>query len=411
MRPPDSREANSGRMQEPRRHGRAATGYPSRMRSPEDELRLLLRPAGGGVHLVSTGRAEQLAMQRALYGVDDEAGVQRAFVAQLAAISSAKVLVLGVPSDVGAGFRRGANLGPQALRSALLADDREWRERQQARGVVDIGDVFVVPQLLSDDLLAPEAKARIQRALYPGETDPSDLPVSPLTIAERALDLALALNPSAQLFVIGGDHSTAWPAVAALARARVERLGAPAMAIVQPDAHTDLLPDRLGIPICFATWSYHANELIGRQGRLVQVGTRASRFGREHWESSLDVRQFWAAECRARPAEALAELIAHVDARGLPVYFSNDIDGTDAEHADATGTPEAAGLEPDFVVELIRRLGAGVGLVGGDIMEVAPPLGPDNGARTVALAARYTRETLDQLVASGDRVRATLPAA
>src|SRR6188472_686927 len=79
---------------------------------------------------------------------------------------------------------------------------------------------------------------------------------------------------------------------AALARARTRRLGAPQLSIVQPDAHTDLLPDRLGIPICFATWSYHANELIGRQGRMVQVGTRASRFPREYWESRLDVRQF-----------------------------------------------------------------------------------------------------------------------
>ncbi len=367
-------------------------------RPPEEELALLLRPAGGGLHLVSTGRAEQLAMQRALYGVDDEAAVNAAFRSNLTAIAAAKVIMLGVPSDVGAGFRRGANLGPQAVRAALLADDPDWRTAQQARGVLDIGDVFVVPQLLSDDLVAPEARLRIQQAIYPDEADAHDLPVSPLSIAERACDLILAINPTVKLFIIGGDHSTAWPAVAALAHSRARRLGAPTMAIVQPDAHTDLLPHRLGIPICFATWSYHANDLIGRQGRLVQVGTRASRFPRAHWESTLDVRQFWAAECLARPAAALDELIAHVEARGLPVYFSNDIDGTDAEHADATGTPEPAGLEPEFLLELIRRLGAGVGLIGGDIMEVAPPLGPDNGARTVALAARYTRETLDQLV-------------
>lgn len=379
-------------------------------RDPLAELRLLLRPAGGGLHLVSTGRAEQLAMQRELYGVADEAAVQAAFDRQLHAIAGARVIILGVPSDVGAGFRRGANLGPMAVRSALLAADPDWREAQKRRGVVDIGDVFVVPQLLGDDLVAADARARIQRAIYPDEADPGDLPVAPLTMAERALDLVFAHNPEVRIFVIGGDHSTAWPAVAALARARARRLGEPRLAIVQPDAHTDLLPHRLGIPICFATWSYHANDLIGRQGRLVQVGTRASRFPREHWESTLDVRQFWAAECRARPARALDELIAHVEARGLPVYFSNDIDGTDDHYADATGTPEPDGLDPEFLVELIRRLGAGVGLVGGDIMEVAPPLGPEGGARTVALAARYTRETLDQLVAAAVRSSATLPA-
>jgi arginase family enzyme len=364
-----------------------------------DELRLLLRPAGGGVHLVSTGRAEQLALQRQLYGVDAADDVDAAFVADLAAIADARVVILGVPSDIGAGFRRGANLGPQAVRSALLADEPDWRDQQRARGVIDIGDVFVVPQLLSDDLLAPAAREAVQRALYPGESAGAraDLPVSPLSIAERALDLVFYLNPTVKLFVIGGDHSTAWPAVAALVRARTRRLGAPVLSIVQPDAHTDLLPERLGIPICFATWSYHANELIGRQRRLVQVGTRASRFPREHWESTLDVRQFWADECRRDPQAALTALVDHVAGLGLPVYFSNDIDGTDEEFADATGTPEPAGLDPEFVVTLIRRLGERAGLVGGDIMEVAPPLGPDNGARTVALAARYTRETLDQL--------------
>lgn len=376
-----------------------------------DELRLYLRPAGGGVHLVSTGRAEQLALQRGLYGLRadaPDAEIEAAFVADLAAIADARVIVLGIPSDVGAGFRRGANLGPRAIRGALVAHDPEWRVRQRARGVVDIGDVFVVPQLLSDDLLAPHAREAVQRALYPrelagrapGAGPHPDLPVAPLSIAERVLDLVFTLNPTAKPFVIGGDHSTAWPAVAALVRARTRRLGAPALAVVQPDAHTDLLPERLGIPICFATWSYHANELLGRQRRLVQVGTRASRFPREHWESTLDVRQFWADECRADPEAALTALVDHVAGLGLPVYFSNDIDGTDAAHADATGTPEPDGLDPEFLVDLIRRLGARAGLVGGDIMEVAPPLGPADGARTVELAARYTRETLDQLVAT-----------
>ena len=82
------------------------------------------------------------------------------------------------------------------------------------------------------------------------------------------------------------------------------------------------------------------------------------------------------------------------------VYFSNDIDGTDEAWADATGTPEPGGLTPDFVVELIRRLGRDIGLIGGDVMEVAPMLRPraDSGERTVALAVRYLRETMSSIV-------------
>jgi arginase family enzyme len=355
------------------------------------ELELLLRPAGGGLYLVSTGKAEQRALQRRLYGAADDAGVDARWRETLARVRAARGFILGVPSDVGAGFRRGANLGPQAIRARLLELDPEWPARLAALGVVDVGDVFCVPQLLHDDMLGEAQLAATRAAIYPGEAAP--LPVSPLSIAERAIGLILQLNPTAAPFVLGGDHSVAWPVVAALARARRDRWG-----IVQPDAHTDLLEHRLGVKYCFATWSYHANELLGREGRMVQVGVRASGRDRGHWEAATGVRQFWAEECRARPAAVLDEVIAHLRDRGVQaVYFSNDIDGTDARWASATGTPEAGGLEPEWVLELIARLGREVGLVGGDVVEVAPPLGPtpEDAARTVDLAARYFRATIE----------------
>jgi guanidinobutyrase len=362
--------------------------------TPLEELTLLLRPAGGGLYLVSTGRAEQLALQRRLYGAASDADVQDQWRAALARIPAARAFLLGIPSDVGAGFRRGANLGPQAIRTALLDADPGFPEQAARDGLIDIGDVFVVPQLLHDDMLSEAQKEASRRALYPDAAPEvrAALPVSPLSIAERAIDLVLQQNPRIAPIVLGGDHSTAWPVVAALARARREPWG-----IVQSDAHTDLLAERLGVRYCFATWSYHANDLLGRGGRLAQVGIRATRHDRGHWEGSLGVRQFWAQDCLARPAEALDAVIAHVKATGARgVYFSNDIDGTDARWAEATGTPEPGGLDPEWVVELIRRLGREVGMIGGDVMEVAPPLGPtpESAARTVALAVRYLRETI-----------------
>ncbi|MBI2390238.1 MAG: arginase family protein [Deltaproteobacteria bacterium] len=364
--------------------------------APVEELALLLKPAAGGLYLVSTGRAEQLAVQRSLYGVDDDARIVQMFRESLDRIAAARVVILGVPSDVGAGFRRGSNLAPQAIRATMLSEDPDYRAYMDRERIVDIGDVFVVPQLLHDEMLAPAQLEASRRALYPDVAPEvrATLPVSPLSIAERALDLVFAINPRVKPFVLGGDHSNAWPVAAALSRARRD------WGIVQPDAHTDLLAERLGIRYCFATWSYHANDLIGRGGRMVQVGTRASRRDRAHWESTLGVRQFWGEECRARPEQSLDAILAHVKSVGVSsVYFSNDIDGTDAAWADATGTPEPGGLEPDFVVELIRRLGREVGLCAGDLMEVAPPLesSPGSAARTLSLAARYGRETLAAL--------------
>ena len=362
--------------------------------TPADTLARLLRPAGGGIHLVSTGRAEQEALQRALYGAADAAEVTARWREDLGRLATARAFLLGIPSDVGAGFRRGANLGPGALRTRLLAEDARRPERARAAGLLDLGDVFVVPQLLEDEMLSAAQLAASRRALYPDlpEGQAAHLPVSPLSVAGRALSLALSVNPAAKVFVLGGDHSCAWPAVLALAGVRE------GMGIVQIDAHTDLLEERLGVRLCFGTWSFHANDLLGRGGRLVQVGIRATRRDQAHWENTLGVRQFWAAEVNRDPGAALDAIVAHVKASGVTsVYFSNDVDGTDEAHADATGTPEPGGLEPGFVVELVRRLGREVGLAGGDVMELAPELGrtPEGNARTVALAARYLRETID----------------
>ena len=360
---------------------------------PVHELARLLRPAGGGLYLVSTGRAEQVALQKRLYGAQTEAEVQQAFERNLERIATARGIILGVPSDVGAGFLRGANLGPQALRLGLLEAAPDFGERAAAAGLMDLGDVFVVPQLLHDEMLSESQKQATRRAIYPDvpEADRESLPVSPLSICERALELVFALNPKAKPFILGGDHSVAWPTVAALAKVHGRDFG-----IVQPDAHTDLLAERLGVKYCFGTWSYHANELLGRGGKLVQVGIRATRREKAHWEGTLGVKQFWAEEIRADPAAALDALVAHLASLHLKgVYFSNDIDGTDEAFADATGTPEPGGLQPEFVVELIRRLGREVGLVGGDLVELAPPLTrkPDSASRTVSLAVRYLRET------------------
>lgn len=355
-----------------------------------DELGHLLRPAGGGLHLVSTGKAAQLVLQRQLYGVATDNEVRGRFLAELDRVPTAKAVILGVPSDVGAGFVRGANLGPQVIRQALLEEVPDWPAKLAAAGVVDLGDVFCVPQLLHDDMLSESQRAATHRALYPDVAE--KLPVSPLSIAERALDLVLAVNPQVKIFVIGGDHSTAWPAAAALHRARRDR-----WAIVQPDAHTDLLEHRLGVKYCFATWSYHANEQFGRDGRLVQVGVRASGKDRGHWESTLGARQFWADECNAHPAESIDAVIAHLRKVGATsVYFSNDIDGTDAQFASATGTPETGGLSPEWVFALIERLGAEIGYCGGDIMEVAPALEVPRGSvgPTTKLGAQYFRATL-----------------
>lgn len=367
-----------------------------------DELANMLRPAGGGIYAVSTGRESQQALQRRLYDASTEAEVTERWRESLGSLDRARIVMLGVPSDTGAGLVRGAAFGPQALRAALLDRLPDWPALARAAGIVDAGDVRVVPQLLHDEMLSDAQLAASRAALYPdiAALRAASLPVSPLSIAERALTQIATANPDAKLFVLGGDHSVAWPAVAALSAARGRDPRADGFAIVHLDAHTDLMPERLGVRYCFATWAHHANDLIGRGGRLVQLGIRASGRPREHWESTLGVRQLWAAEIRARPdADVIDEVVAHLAAIGArEIYLSNDIDATDAAAAPATGTPEPSGLSPMFVRALIARLATEVTLIGADLVEVAPPIGAPEAARqTVELGVDYMLDTLAAL--------------
>ncbi len=343
----------------------------------------LLRPAGGGIHTVSTGRAAQLALQERIYDARGADAVHARWQAALDRAAEARLVILGVPSDVGAGFVRGASFGPQAIRSTLLARG-SWLYRD-AR-VVDLGDVPVIPQLLHDEMLSEAQLARSRVALY-GEDDGAS-PVGPLSIAEAVLEAVRALAPQARPLLLGGDHSVGWPGLAGVSAGRERRTG-----ILHFDAHTDLLEERVGVRYCFATWAWHANERVGRGGRLQQVGIRTSGRDRAHWESSCEVRQYWMDEMRTRPAEAVAdEIVAAYRAAGVEgVYVSNDIDGTDPQHGAATGTPEPGGLEPHVVERLITRVAAAFPIWGSDLVEVAPTVAAGEGepARTLATAARY----------------------
>src|ERR1700690_184125 len=367
-----------------------------------DQIARFLRPAGGGIYTVSTGRRSREALQQRLYGARDAEEVEAKWREALQAVGRARVAVLGIPSDCGAGLARGAAFGPEGIRAALLRVCPDFSARAARAGIFDVGDVFVVPQLLSDDMLSEEQRRSTRSALYGrAASGDADLPVAPLSIAERVVDELLRCNPALRVFMLGGDHSVAWPVVAALGRR-----AAGTWAIVHVDAHTDLLAPRLGVRICFATWAYHANELLGRGGHLVQVGVRASSRSKEHWESTLGVRQFWADEVRARGAAVIDDVIGHLQKLGVRrVYLSNDIDATDSESAPSTGAPEADGLTPDFVSALIRRVGGAFSLLGADVVEVAPPIGSaEDARRTTDIAARYMLASLSVLAGAPELV-------
>jgi agmatinase len=79
------------------------------------------------------------------------------------------------------------------------------------------------------------------------------------------------------------------------------------------------------------------------------------------------------------------------------VYLSIDIDVLDPAHAPGTGTPEAGGMTSRELLAILRRL-AGIHLVGGDVVEVAPAY--DHAGITATAAAHVVYRMLG-LAASG----------
>ena len=98
------------------------------MKEPKDALTRMLRPAGGGIHVVSTGLDELRKLQAAIYGAQTDGIasdqldtlIEQRWRQTLERLPNARVAVLGVPSDAGAGFTRGSNRAPGAIRQYLL---------------------------------------------------------------------------------------------------------------------------------------------------------------------------------------------------------------------------------------------------------------------------------------------------
>ncbi|MCB0416144.1 MAG: arginase family protein [Bdellovibrionaceae bacterium] len=330
--------------------------------SAQEKLRLYLRPAGRGIYTPSSGAGHAKPMQRLLYGTEVAAEAEKKWQQSLDALKAAAVVLLGVPSDTGAGVLRGANFGPLGIRHAYLKKFGSY-----PRGVCDIGDVLCVPQLLHDEMLSSAQIAATRAEIYPGKTDL--LPVSPLSMAEAALLTVAEVNPKAKLALLGGDHSVSWPAML-----WCDHLFPKTFGVVHFDAHTDLLESRLGIKYCYATWAFHAQALMPPQ-HLVQLGVRASAKKKAHWTEKYPIQQFWASEIPFQEASVVDRVCQHFEKLGCEhIYVSNDIDGTDISAAPATGTPEAEGLRPEFVHEVIQALGKRFEVIGGDVVEVAPPL-------------------------------------
>lgn len=334
--------------------------------SPTEKLEHYLCAPGNGVFTVQTAKEKKEVLHKKLYGVvgEDANAAWQKKLEEFCYYKVDKPCVFGICHDTGGGILRGANWGPLFVRQSLyerLTDDCI---------TYDIGDVRVIPHLLMDKYLNSATVRSCRTALYKNEH--LELAVSPLSIASEVVSSLYELNEGARFFAIGGDHSISYPLTKAYIehqKSRGKKVG-----IIHFDAHTDLLQQRLGIDICFGSWTYHILNDLERPYHVVQIGIRSSGKPKEHWEEKYGVRQYWGQDVRERGIKVIAEeTIEHMHKEGIDeVYLTFDIDAIDAAYASATGTPEPGGLTPEESVEAIQMFARELNITSGDIAEVAP---------------------------------------
>ncbi|HEV3060202.1 MAG TPA: agmatinase [Vicinamibacterales bacterium] len=271
------------------------------------------------------------------------------------------VAIVGVPFDGGTSYRPGSRLAPREIRaqSSLI---RPYNYFQKVApfdrlNVADIGDIDAPP--ISIDKCFDVVESRVG---------------------------AIA-DAGARPIVVGGDHSISLPILRALARCHGP------LALVHFDAHIDTWDEYFGAKYFHGTPFRRAIEEGVIDGkRFVQIGIRGPMYGaddfdfhREHGITMIDIDQV-----KERGVAWVLDRIRMVVSG--PTYVTFDIDVVDPAFAPGTGTPEVGGLTSHEAQRLVRGL-AGLSLIGGDIVEVAPPYdGP--GQITSLLAANIMFEFL-----------------
>ncbi len=250
--------------------------------------------------------------------------------------------LIGVPTDLGVTNRPGARHGPREIRNSSSL----MRTFNLALGVnpyelcriADLGDVRL-SQRYDLEKQVEEIAAFYRKVHAAG--------VRPVTA--------------------GGDHSITYPIFKAIAA------DAP-IGMVHIDAHTDTWGEFFGSKFTHgAPFRLAVEDGLLDPKRTIQIGIRGGQnyldgieFSRSHGMRVVFIEEF-----AALGVDRIVEEARRVVGGGR-TYISFDVDGLDPVYAPGTGTPEIGGITTLEAQRLLRGL-RGLNLIGGDVVEVAPP--------------------------------------
>jgi len=275
--------------------------------------------------------------------------------------------LIGVPTDLGVTNRAGARHGPREIRnsSSLIRTFNLGMNVNpyELCHVADLGDVkFSHRYDLNKQV--EEIEAFFQKIV-----EKNILPIS-----------------------AGGDHSITYPILKAIAKE--EPVG-----MVHIDAHTDTWGEIWGSKFHHgAPFRLAVEAGVLDPKRTIQIGIRGGQNFMDgiEFSQSHGMRVVFMDEFSALGVEKVIQEARKTVGVGK-TYISFDVDGLDPVYAPGTGTPEVGGITTLEAQQLLRGL-RGLNLIGGDVVEVAPPF--DNTGNTALVGATMMFEILSLIADS-----------
>jgi arginase len=292
-------------------------------------------------------------------------------------MSSAKIALIGVPLDLGAG-RRGVDMGPSAVRVAGLGK----RLTSLGFDVTDLGNVQV-----------PQAESLPDH----GPAEAKFLPEIAAACTCLAELVSNALRDGQMPLVLGGDHSIAVGTVAGISnfyRAQKQKIG-----LLWIDAHADMnTPESSpsgnvhGMPLacCAGSGPEQLKNLLGYSPKvdpasIALIGLRDVDEIERRNVRALGVQAFTMRDIDERGMRfVMDEAIAITTRNTAGFHLSFDMDFLDPEFAPGVGTPVRGGAtyrEAHLAMELIADSGKMLSM---EVVEVNPVI--DEVNRTAELA-------------------------
>ena len=275
--------------------------------------------------------------------------------------------LIGVPTDLGVTNRAGARHGPREIRnsSSLMRTFNLGMNVNpyELCHVADLGDVkFSHRYDLNKQV--EEIESFFQKIV-----EKNILPIS-----------------------AGGDHSITYPILKAIAKE--EPVG-----MVHVDAHTDTWGEIWGSKFTHgAPFRLAVEAGVLDPKRTIQIGIRGGQNFMDgiEFSQSHGMRVIFMDEFSALGVEKVIQEARKTVGEGK-TYISFDVDGLDPVYAPGTGTPEVGGITTLEAQQLLRGL-RGLNLIGGDVVEVAPPF--DNTGNTALVGATMMFEILSLIADS-----------